>query len=102
MSETEWQYQPDPATLAVLVAIDSADRSDEQNQKLDDAFLRQDAVLGPVRASLTDVTKELDAIRKTIPTTMVLQELETTNRNPRRKDDGAELAKEVGAEVAGR
>ena len=76
VSETEWQYDPDPAILAVLVAIDSADRSEEQNHKLDDAFLRQDAVLGPVRASLTDVTKELDAIRKTIPTTMVLQELE--------------------------
>ena len=75
IAETEWQDNPDAATLATLAAIEANDRSDNQNQKLETAFLRQDAVLGPARASLAKVTKELDAVRKAIPTTMVLQEL---------------------------
>jgi hypothetical protein len=76
VSESEWQDNPDTATLAKLAAIPADDRSEDQNQKLEKAFLLQDAVLGPAQAALAKAAKDLDSIREAVPTTMVLQELE--------------------------
>ncbi len=75
ISANEWQDIPDTAALLTLARIVREDRSRDQEQKLETAFLRQDVTLAPAFASLTTATKELDAVRNTIPTTMVLQEL---------------------------
>ena len=76
ISSEEWQDRPDAATLAPLVAIPAAERSEEQKQKLESAFLQQDSVLGPLQDRLTATEKELESVRQSIPDTMVLQELE--------------------------
>lgn len=76
ISESEWQDNPDTATLAKIAAIPVHDRSKDQNQKLENAFLLQDAILGPAQAALAKAAKDLDSIREAVPTTMVLQELE--------------------------
>ncbi|MCA9063315.1 MAG: PSD1 domain-containing protein [Planctomycetaceae bacterium] len=77
ISEDEWQDQPDLSVLAPLVAIPQADRTDEQKDKLESAFLQQDEKLRTVHARLLTVTKQLESVKQTVPTTMVLQELES-------------------------
>ena len=63
---------------------------------------RQHATAVVYAPDLTDVRKHLeDGLTKArgCPVQIVLQELETTNDNPRRLADWAALAKEVGAQV---
>ena len=79
ISETEWEDNPGTAVLADLASIPRTERSPEQQQRLDTAFLKQDAALEPLRTLLTKVAKELDLIRRSIPTTMVLEQMD----NPR-------------------
>ena len=76
VTETEWEDTPDPSVLAILAGIAPDERSQDQKRRLETAFFRQDAALAPAWASLNAATKELDDVRKAIPTTMVLQELD--------------------------
>ena len=75
VSEVEWQDNPDASILAALVALSEKDRTPEQQQRLDAAFLKQDPTLSLLLSSLTKVTQELEDVHRSIPTTMVLQEL---------------------------
>ena len=76
ISEDEWQDNPDVTALATLAAIPGNDRSKEQQQKLDAAFLKQDPVLAPLNAALAKAEKNLDNVRRAVPTTMVMKELD--------------------------
>ena len=76
ISSDEWIDNPDDATLAKLIAIPEAKRSGSQRQKLTEAFLKQDEKLAPVKRALDTTTKDIDAVRRSIASTMVLQELE--------------------------
>ncbi|MEQ9409558.1 MAG: PSD1 and planctomycete cytochrome C domain-containing protein [Fuerstiella sp.] len=75
VSEKPWQDNPDVTALATLIRLPEQDRSKEQKQKLEAAFLKQDPTLGPLQASLAELSKQLDDVQRAIPTTMVLQEL---------------------------
>ncbi|APZ95722.1 Planctomycete cytochrome C [Fuerstiella marisgermanici] len=61
--------------LSAIAKIPTADRKNAQQSVLTQAFIQQDAELAPLQASLTKVTNELAAVKKSIPTTMVMQEL---------------------------
>jgi hypothetical protein len=76
VSDKEWIDNPGAVELAPLVVIAASDRSKEQAQKLELAFLKQDPILGPLNTSLEKAAKDLAAVKRSIPTTMVLQELE--------------------------
>ena len=80
ISEEKWQDNPDVTALATLVNVPVDKRSSEQKQKLESAFLKQDAVLAPVQVQLDQARSELDEIRRAIPTSMVLQELDKPRR----------------------
>ena len=64
VSDQEWIDDPGPATLAPLIAIKHSERSKEQQKKLDDAFLRQDAILSPLNSSLAESQKELGRFQR--------------------------------------
>lgn len=76
VSEKEWIDNPDASTLAPLAAIAPEKRSKEQAERLNKAFLKQDPVLQPLNASLAKAVRDVEAIQRAIPTTMVLQELD--------------------------
>ncbi|MEK6233099.1 MAG: DUF1553 domain-containing protein, partial [Planctomycetales bacterium] len=76
VSEEEWQEAPDVSMLATLVGIPAGDRSKDQRRKLEAAFLKQDPVLGPLASELTNATKQLEKVQRSVPTTMVLKELD--------------------------
>lgn len=75
VSGREWIDNPAAAELAPLLAIDKNKRSKEQQQKLEQAFAKQDEVLGPLVRKIEQTEKQLESVRRSIPTTMVLQEL---------------------------
>lgn len=75
VSDREWIDNPSANELAPLLALAASDRSKEQQQKLDQAFARQDELLGPLVRKIEQTEKRLDSVRRAIPTTMVLQEL---------------------------
>ncbi len=75
VSEDEWQDSPDASILATLVALPKQDRTPEQQQRLDAAFLKQDPTLSVLQAELTKTSQELEDVKRAIPTTMVMQEL---------------------------
>jgi len=76
ISPDEWQDNPDVSTLATLIKIPTADRSKDQKQRLEAAFLKQDPVLGPLQAALEQTEKQLEDVKRSVPTTMVLEELD--------------------------
>ncbi len=76
VSEDEWQDRPDASILATLVALPEKDRTPEQQQRLDTAFLKQDPILSPLQLALAKATQELEDVKRAIPTTMVLEELQ--------------------------
>jgi hypothetical protein len=76
VSEEEWQDNPDRSILVSLVALREQDRTPEQQQRLDAAFLKQDSILGPLQSALAKATQELEDVQRAIPSTMVLEELE--------------------------
>ncbi|MCA9058327.1 MAG: DUF1553 domain-containing protein, partial [Planctomycetaceae bacterium] len=76
ISSDEWQDRPDLSVLSPLLAIPETERTAEQKQKLETAFLQQDPVLGPLQSQLLATSKELQQVRQSVPTTMVLQELQ--------------------------
>lgn len=82
ISSDEWVDAPQADELAKLAAIPAPDRGAAQRKRLDEAFLRSDAKLGPVFAALEAAARERGRLDSEIPTTMVMRELEqarTTN-----------------------
>ena len=76
ISEQTWIDKPTPAQLAPIAKLPRADRSKNQQAKLDKAFLAQDPILGPIQRQLQQVTEDLESLRRSLPSTMVLAELE--------------------------
>ena len=76
ISEQAWVDRPTPQRLAPLANLEPDQRSKSQQAVLDKAFLAQDPVLGPVKQELDQVTQEHDALQRSLPSTMVLKELE--------------------------
>ncbi len=76
VSEGEWQDSPDASILASLIALPDIDRTPEQQQRLDTAFLKQDPTLSPLQSALAKATQELEDVKRAVPTTMVLEELQ--------------------------
>ncbi|MCA9179232.1 MAG: PSD1 domain-containing protein [Planctomycetales bacterium] len=76
ISSDVWIDRPTPRRLAPLAMLAPERRSDLQQRKLDEAFLAQDPVLGPVKQSLETAEREYDELQRSIPTTMVMQELD--------------------------
>lgn len=76
ISADEWQNNYDVAKLAKLVSVPAAERSKDQQRKIDEAFIAQDEKLAPLKAELDRVSKAYDGFKRKLPTTMVLQELD--------------------------
>jgi hypothetical protein len=74
-SSEVWVDTPQLDELVELAMIPPAERSKPQQQRLDEAFLRSDATLGPLHAELQSVTQARDKLSSQIPTAMVLREL---------------------------
>ena len=77
ISETEWVDIPSPDVLAELAIVPVDKRSKQQQQRLDEAFLRSDATLGPIFGELKAVEKQREQLNARIPTTMVMRELDS-------------------------
>jgi hypothetical protein len=76
ISSDEWIERPGVAQLATLIAVQPDKRSAEQNAKLRKAFIQSDPELADLDHQLTETTKKFDAVKRSIPTTMIFQELE--------------------------
>jgi hypothetical protein len=76
ISSDEWVDRPGAAQLATLIAVEPDKRSAEQKAKLRKAFVQSDAELADLDRQLTETTKKFDSVKRSIPTTMILQELE--------------------------
>ncbi len=76
ISDQEWADRPNESQVAVLLAIPVDQRSQEQQARIDKAFIQSDPHLGPIEVNLEQIDKRIEAIEQRIPTTMVLQELE--------------------------
>ena len=76
ISSDEWVERPGVAQLATLIAVEPDKRSDEQNAKLRKAFIQSDPELAGLDRQLTETTKKFDAVKRSIPTTMIFEELE--------------------------
>ena len=76
ISSDEWVDRPGVAQLAKLITVEPNKRSTEQSEKLRKAFIQSDPELADVDRQLTETTKKFDAIERSIPTTMIFQELE--------------------------
>jgi hypothetical protein len=76
ISSDEWTDRPGVAQLAALISLDANKRSAEQKTKLRKAFVQSDSELADLDRQLTEATKKYDAIKRSIPTTMIFQELE--------------------------
>jgi len=74
---TEWVDAPSTDVLAKLASVPAEKRSKQQQQRLDEAFLRADPQLGPIFAELKSVEKQREQLANQIPTTMVLRELDS-------------------------
>jgi mono/diheme cytochrome c family protein len=67
---------PDIRELARVAALPPDQRDGEEQKKLDLAFERADPHLGPLRAELSRREAQREQLRKQIPTTMVMRELD--------------------------
>lgn len=76
-SESEWVDIPSPDVLAKLAVVPVDKRSKQQQQRLDEAFLRSDARLGSIYGELKTVEKQREQLTLRIPTTMVMRELDS-------------------------
>lgn len=76
ISDQVWVNRPTAKQLAPLALLARDKRSKGQQRKLEDAFLAQDPVLGPVKRELTQVSNEHESLQRALPITMVLAELE--------------------------
>ena len=74
VSAKKWVDKEQDAELANLAALDRAGRSKDQQKKLDDAFVKQDSLLGDLEKQLKDAKSKLDKLQKSVPSAMVLQE----------------------------
>jgi mono/diheme cytochrome c family protein len=75
ISSDEYIDNPSTSDLAKLARIESGDRSDSQAKRLDDAFVKQDAVLGPIFSNLESSKKQRETVGRSVPSTMVIREL---------------------------
>lgn len=76
VSADEWVDAPSQNELATLAAVPIGKRGGAAQRRLDNAFLRSDAKLGPLYAELQRVAKQRDALDRQISTTMVMRELD--------------------------
>lgn len=76
LSDQTWVDKPSASQLAPIAQLPRAQRSKNQQAKLDKAFLKQDPVLGPVQRELQEVSQALEDLRRSLPSTMVLAELD--------------------------
>lgn len=75
VSEEEWIDAPTQTELAKLLAVPTDHRSQTQQQRIDDMFLRQDQVLGPIFAELQTIAKDRDKLSSQVASVMVMREL---------------------------
>ncbi|MCA9267389.1 MAG: PSD1 domain-containing protein [Planctomycetales bacterium] len=79
VSAEEYVDTPTNRELAAIAIVPAETRSPQQQQRLDRAFQAVDPKLAPLQAELGKLARERDAIKATMPTTMVMRELD----NPR-------------------
>jgi mono/diheme cytochrome c family protein len=100
ISADEWQNSYDNAKLVQLVSVPAAERSKDQQRKIDEAFVAQDPRLAPIKAELDRVSKVYESFKRTIPTSMVLQELDQPRKaHVQVRGDFLRTSDEVEAEV---
>ncbi|MCH7727942.1 MAG: DUF1553 domain-containing protein, partial [Planctomycetes bacterium] len=73
ISSTEWVDKPSVSELAKLANVPVDQRTKQQKQRLENAFLQSDQKLGPVYRELQSVAKQREQLTADIPTTMVLR-----------------------------
>jgi hypothetical protein len=76
ISDQEWVDRPSADAIAQLLAVDKPQRRDEQQARIDKAFLQSDSQLSKIDARRDEITATIESIQRSIPSTMVLQELE--------------------------
>ncbi|MFT7639685.1 MAG: hypothetical protein ACI9G1_001422 [Pirellulaceae bacterium] len=75
ISGDEYIDNPSAADLAQLARIPAAERSDSQSKRLNEAFVKQDELLGPIFSALESSKKQRESLGRNIPSTMVIREL---------------------------
>ncbi len=76
ISDQQWVDRPGYKAIAKLLSVDKAQRSAEQQSRIDTAFLQSDPQFRDLDARRDEITAKIESVEQQIASTMVLQELQ--------------------------